>query len=599
SASASASASESESDPESEPADSVAPADAAEDRPEEVEAAAEETDEPAEDAAEEAATAGAAASSDTEASPSGKDRPGEAKRRFRTALGITGGALLVAAVAAAAVAPRFLPEAAQHESNIPSVRSGAGTSTYVCPPTVQRVGEEATSDQAYDSGAQKAGSSLSVMAQGDQAQRIPGVTVLSDDRTVKELSKDLPADEAADGDAAQAADGYSGVKGVVDRAIDTAQASWVKVQPLGGSPSPAAATRTIQQGSGDLTGFAAPGCAPTSNTVWLTGATTTVGHTAVLSVTNPSDTPAGLSATVYTKDGEVSTGAIQSFTLEAGETRSLNLGGTAVDAEASAVKVESSGAPVSASINQSVLRGTTPGGIDTITAGSPDTTQVMTGVSVPGKEASAKLGRSESAGDQNPQVQIADATGAGTQVSVVARDQDGKATELESAAELPANGVLGVDLSSLKAGTWSIEVAGSDSIVATARTMKGTDPKSARDVGYVVATPALSTDQFVAVPTKGDASLRMTAVDGDGTVTVVPVNADGEPGKAATVDVKEGAIAARSMKDLGNPAGLRIAGTSGTVYASVASTSGDSGIGYTAVQQLPLAPGTTQVDVLP
>ncbi|MGO1319370.1 MAG: DUF5719 family protein, partial [Galactobacter sp.] len=525
--------------------------------------------------------------------------PGQAKRRFRTAMGITGGALLVAAVAAAAVAPRFIPEAAQQESSIPSVRSGAGLSTYVCPPTVQRVGEDTTSDQAYSAGAQKATSTLSVLAQGDQAQRIPGVKVLSADRTIKELSKDLPADEAAAGDAAHAADGYSGVKGVADRELDAAQASWVRVQPLGGAPSPAAATRTIQQGSGDLTGFAAPACAPASNTVWLTGVSTTVGHTAVLSVTNPSDTPAGLSATVYTKDGEVSTGAIQSFTLNAGETRSLNLGGTAVNADASAVKVESSGAAVSASINQTVLRGTTPGGIDTITAGTADTTQVMTGVSVPGEKASKELGRSESAGDQSPQVQIADASGAGSQVSVVARDEDGKATELESAAEIPANGVLGVDLSSLDAGTWTIEVAGTAPVVATTRTLKGTDQKSARDVAYIAATPALSTDQFVAVPTKGEATLRLSATGADGTVTVVPVNADGEPGETKTIEVKEGTVSSTSMKDLGNPAGLRIAGTSGTVYASVSATEGDAGIGYTAVQQLPVAPGTTQVDVLP
>jgi hypothetical protein len=535
----------------------------------------------------------------SDTTPSGTKDNGRRRRGLRTAVGIASGALLVAAVAAAAVAPRFIPDSGPRDVGIPQVRSGAGTSSYVCPPTVQRVGDDATSDQAYAAGAQKAGSSLSVLAQGDQAQRVPGVSVLAQDRTVTKLSDDLPADEAEDGDAARATDGYSGVKGVADQAVNTAAAAWVKVQPLGGAPSPAAATRTVQQGSGDLTGFAAPSCSLANNTVWLTGATTTVGHTAVLSVTNPSDTPAGLSVSVYTDQGETTTGGIQPFTLKAGETRSLNLGGTAVDADVSAVKVESSGAAVSASINQTILRGTTPGGIDTITASTPDTTQVMTGVRVPGAKQAKALGTSDSAGDETPQVQIADATGAGAQVSVLARDEDGKTTELVKAAEVPPDGVLGVDLSSLAEGTWTIEVQGTDPVVATSRTLKGTDDDAARDVDYVAATPALSTDQFVAVPTKGSPSLRLTATGEDATVDVVPVDEDGNPGETEKITVKAGRIATTSMDDLGDPAGLRLSGTSGTAYASVTTTQGKAGIGSTAVQQPPQAPGSTTVDVLP
>jgi hypothetical protein len=517
--------------------------------------------------------------------------------RLKAAVGITGGAVLVAAVAAAAVAPKFIPTTDRHHLAVPSVRSGAGTTTYVCPPSPQRVGDDVSSDEAYSAGAQTAASSLSVLAQGDRAQRIPGTEVLAKDRTVKKLSKDVK--DADKGDVVRGTDGYSGVKGVTNQKLDIADSAWMQVQPLGGVPSPAAGIRTIQQGSGDLTGFAAAPCSTTSNTVWLTGATTTLGHTAVLSVTNPSATPAGITATVYTKDGETTTGGIQPFTLKPGETRSFNLGGTAVEAKASSVKVESSGAAVSASVNQTIMRGTTPGGIDTITGGTADTVQVMTGVRTQGAKKSKSLGSSGDTGAETPQVQIADASGSGTQTSVVATDSHGKRKVIKENAEVPADSVLDVDLSSLPKGTWTIQVGASEPVVATTRMMKGDDTKSARDVAYAVATPSLSTDQVVALPTKGHAELDFTSVKGKGSVTAVAVKKDGSLGKSHKIEVGQGKIATLDADDLDDAVGVRLSGLAGTVYASMTTTGPKSGLGSSAIQQLPQAPASTRVDVGP
>lgn len=519
--------------------------------------------------------------------------------RGRAALAVGSGALLVLATAAVAVAPRWVPDVERSGLAVPAARTAAGSSTFVCPPAPQRVGQDAGSDQAYAPGAATASSSISAASLGDQAMRLPGTALLgAQGRVVKRLAPELSEDKAAQS-SGRADDGYSGVKGVAGTKLSSDDAAWLRVQALGGLRVPGAATRTVDQRSGDLSGLAAPSCQSPANTVWLTGASTTVGHTAVLNITNPAATSAAISVTVMTGDGVSTDGAIQPFTLGAGETRSLNLGGTAKDAGEIAVKVQSSGAAVSASVNQTVLRGTTAAGLDVITAaGSPSATQVMTGVRLQDAAVSKKVGNTDAVGDETPQVQIADLSGEGTTADVVARDADGKDHRVTSGISVPASSVVAVPLDSLPAGTYTLRVEAKDVVAATTRLLRGTDPAKTSDVTYVPATDQISTSELVAVPSAGDATLTLAAPDQAAEVTVVPIAADGKQGAAKKVSIAAGGTSDLQLSDLKNPVALQLS-ASGTAYGSLLSTQGDSGMASTALPQAPQPPASSRVDLAP
>ncbi|RKW70637.1 DUF5719 family protein [Galactobacter caseinivorans] len=533
--------------------------------------------------------------------PSGTETPARSgSSKGRKAVAIASGTLLVLATAAAAVGDRVWPSAQHEAMPVPAVELAAGDSVFSCAPTVHRVGNDAPTDRAYAPGAAAAASSIKAIAVGDNAQRLPGAALLAPgDKNLKTLSPDLPAEKAAE-EAVRATDGFSGVKSSLASGITQNDAAWLRVQPLGGLRSQAAAIRTISQSGGDLAGLAAPSCTAPSNSTVLTGASTTVGHTAVLTVTNPSKNAAGVTVEVRTPDGVATTGAVLPFTLGGGETRTINLGGTARDSEAVTAVVESSGAAVGASINQSILRGTTPGGIDVIqgTAG-PGLTQTLPGIQLQDQAASKAVGVSENAGEQTPQVQITDFSGQGTTAELVALGGDGKETSVAKDIKVPASGVASVGVSSLPAGSYTFVVRAEDSVVAGARVLRGTDPAKPRDVAYVQAAEQLSTDQLVAVPSVGDATLRLTAPTGAGKVSVVPIGQDGVSGPAKVIQLGAGTSQSIKVTDLGKPAALRLSGSGGETYASLLTTQGEAGIASTVVPRMQDAPSSARVNLTP
>jgi hypothetical protein len=82
-------------------------------------------------------------------------------------------------------------------------------------------------------------------------------------------------------------------------------------------------------------------------------------------------------------------------------------------------------------------------------------------------------------------------------------------------------------------------------------------------------------------------------------VTAVAVKKDGSLGKSHKIEVGQGKIATLDADDLDDAVGVRLSGLAGTVYASMTTTGPKSGLGSSAIQQLPQAPASTRVDVGP
>ena len=121
---------------------------------------------------------------------------------------------------------------------------------------------------------------------------------------------------------------------------------------------------------GDLHGSAAAACQQPANDLWLVGANTALGRTAVLNLSNASSTPATVSLDLFGAKGQIQAPGSRGLLVAPGTTRSIVLAGLAPGEEQLSVRVRSAGGPVAAVIQQSVLRGLTPGGVDFIVPGN-------------------------------------------------------------------------------------------------------------------------------------------------------------------------------------------------------------------------------------
>ena len=126
---------------------------------------------------------------------------------------------------------------------------------------------------------------------------------------------------------------------------------------------------------GDLQGSAAAACQQPGNDLWLVGANTALGRSAVLNLTNASSTPATVSLDLFGAEGQIQAPGSRGLLVAPGSTRSIVLAGLAPGQERLGVRVRSTGGPVAAVIQQSVLRGLTPGGVDFITPGTAPSVQ--------------------------------------------------------------------------------------------------------------------------------------------------------------------------------------------------------------------------------
>ena len=505
--------------------------------------------------------------------------PRTARSRSKVVLAVATGALLVAGFGAVSVADHFLaPDTDGGPLAIAATSLPVSESTLACGPTIAAAStNQGATDSAYAPGADHAASTLRGIALGDRGMRVPGARIVSGDKT-EQVSKVLPEQDALKV-ATRNEQGLSGTKAVGKGGVKANDSAWFTVQGLGGNASPAAGVRTIRQKDGDLEGFASVPCTAPSTSHTIVGGSTTLGHAAVLVVTNTQQATATVQVDVSTKDG-VSSAGIPQFTLNPGDTRTINLASAASDADAVAVTVNSSGSPVRAAVAQTALRGLVPGGIDSVEAQAELGQKVIIpGVQTQDPAADRSARRTEEAGDLTPSVILYNPAAKKTQATVTAVRDNGTSVDLGSVA-LEGRNVGSVATDVLPAGTYSIVVEADTSVAATARLLRGQDADKAHDVAYIPGASALGNQNLAALPEQGAARLRIFA-DHDAVVTVTPVLGSGTLGKAQRVEVA--AQRTVEVEPAKNAVGLHVASSRGEAYASVVTT---DGVGIAAMNVL-------------
>ncbi|OAV60236.1 DUF5719 family protein [Enteractinococcus helveticum] len=437
-----------------------------------------------------------------------------------------------------------------------------------------------------------AATALTVTAGSDLAGNIPGISYFAatpgtdgpgsaQDITEpldEELQQGPPATAATDGTVRQLAH----YDAITDPSQD-GQPVALAVEPVGGNPGLAAATAQYAATDGDLAGMTTGACTPAAHQHWLTGAITTTGTTAVLSITNPSATNSTVDLAVFGDAGRIEASGASGIVLAPGQTTSMLVAGLAPRQESVAIEVSTSGGPVAASIQQHRLDGIVPAGVDTLQPAATGTNVVVPGIVI--DDDAAAISEGSGLDGQTPQLHIA-STGAAASATISLRGPDGPVDipAEASAVELAPGATTTVDLTGVEPGTYAVAIESDANILASATSLAfnpaadnddATGNTAAVDTAYQSATRPIRGETMVALPALGSpASQLVLSSDADATVNVTPINADGDVG-----ETREQEIAANSAVTVTDDAATAylIETGSSSVHAGVVTTS-DAGI---------------------
>ena len=480
---------------------------------------------------------------------------------------------------------------------VPLAAVPAGSSVGVCPgPARLLEGAPVGTDPQFSPESATARSDVNAVVLGSSAGVLPGSRLASlTGSTLVELAKAAPVSDGP----ATARPAAVPVAGVVTRqGVDGVTVLSADAQ-ADRQPSAGAVLRYTAE-DGDLRGSAAAACQQPGNDLWLVGANTALGRTAVLKLSNASSSPATVSLELFGAEGRIQAPGSRGLLVAPGTTRSVILAGLAPGQERLSVRVRSAGGPVAAHIQQSVLRGLTPGGVEFIApAAAPALRQVIPGVDIQDPGGMAGLTGQPGFGDAGPALQLTVPGSADAVVAIKVFGRDGqKALPGGGVVTAKAGSVTEVPLAGVPAGPYTVSVSSDVSFTAAARVTRGLTAGDASDFAWSPASARLGSQHVVPVPGAGDRYLIFGAPEGRATISYTAVTADGKVHAASAADIAGGTTALIKIP-------VDVAGSQLVGY--LVSAAGDPAYGAVLLQQdgrqdistIAVAPGAAGQEQVP
>ena len=314
--------------------------------------------------------------------------------------------------------------------------------------------------------------------------------------------------------------------------------------PPGSEAAPLVTGSQSQIAGGEsLGGLAIAGCGEAAGDSWLVGGSTDIGRTSLVLLSNPTTVVATVDLVVFGETGQVDAPGSTGILVQPGTQRVVSLAGLAPNLRSPVVHVQSKGGQVAATLQQSIVRGLEPGGVDLVgPSAGPAESQTIAGVIVSnpaGSDAPTEIGGlSEEVTSvrvlvpgtaaATVQVGVTGATGQAAGASVQVDIQPGVATE--------------VPLTGLVPGTYSLKLTASEPIVAAAQ---GSATGSAgRDFAWFASSDALTDEFLVAAAAGPSPQLNLVnAGSADATYTAVA-----DTGASVTVTVPAGGSATMPLE---------------------------------------------------
>ncbi|HSN35843.1 MAG TPA: DUF5719 family protein [Arthrobacter sp.] len=504
-------------------------------------------------------------------------RPASRPQARRLA-GVLAAVALVAAGGGLVSATALTPQGPGSSRSIaaPLAAVPAGSSVGVCPgPARLLEGSPVGTDPQFSPESASARSDVTALVLGSTAGVLPGSRLAAlTGGTLVDIAPDPPVSESPGTPAPANAALTAGV--VSQRAVDAVSVLSADAQT--DRQASAAAVLRYRAEDGDLRGLAAAACQQPGNDLWLAGANTALGRTAVLNLSNASSSPATVSLELFGAEGQIQAPGSRGLLVAPGTTRSVILAGLAPGQERLSVRVRSAGGPVAAVIQQSVLRGLTPGGVEFIApAAAPALRQVIAGVDTQDPSPLADLTRQTGFGDAGPALQITVPGPADAVVAIKLYGRDGeKALPGGGVVTAKAGSVTQVPLDGVPAGLYTVALSSDVSLTAAARVTRGLKAEEASDFAWSAASARLGSQHVVPVPGSGDRYLVFGAPEGRATISYTPITADGKVRAAAAADIAGGTTA--SVKVPGDVEGSPLVGY-------LVSAAGDPAYGAVLLQQ--------------
>lgn len=520
--------------------------------------------------------------------------------RARRLGGVLAAVVLVAAGSGLVSATALTPQGPGSSRPVaaPLTAVPAGSSVGVCPgPARLLEGAPVGTDPQFSPESATARSNVNAVVLGSGSGVLPGSRLASlTGSTLVELAKAAPVSEGPAVTRPAAAAPLAGVvaqQGVDDVTVLSADAQADR------QPSAGAVMRYTAE-DGDLRGSAAAACQQPGNDLWLVGANTALGRTAVLKLSNASGSPATVSLELFGAEGLIQAPGSRGLLVAPGTTRSVILAGLAPGQERLSVRVRSAGGPVAAHIQQSVLRGLTPGGVEFIApAAAPALRQVITGVDIQDPAGLVGLTARSGFADAGPALQLTVPGSADAVIAIKVFGRDGqKALPGGGVVTAKAGSVTEVPLAGVPAGPYTVSVSSDVSFTAAARATRGLTAEDASDFAWSPASARLGSQHVVPVPGPGERFLIFGAPEGRATISYTPVTADGKVHAAAAADIAGGTTA--SIKVPADVAGSQLVGY-------LVSAAGDPAYGAVLLQQdgrqdistIAVAPGAAGQEQVP
>ncbi len=463
------------------------------------------------------------------------------RRRWPVVLGGTG--TLIAAVALVGAGSIFpAVDATRTVQPVPHPVPVGETMANCQGPTQLLAGSAAGADPQFSANSSSTKTQLNAVVLSNAAGTLPGAAVeMLNGKFTSLVTLSKPPAETAQG-APTELDGKPKVRAEVERGRTSDASSVLRVQPLDGQMSRGAGSVVVSSNDGDLQGMAAAPCQTPGNELWISGASTTVGRTGVLMVSNSSASPATVSLELFSNSGLVQAAGSKGLVVPAGTVRSVVLAGLAPGKDALSVHLKSTGGAVSATIQQSVLRGLTPGGVDyLVPTQMPASSVVIPGVRVQGPDAAGKISSQSGYADAATALALTVPGVRDAVVEVRAFGPDGQvALPNGGVFTAKAGSVSEFPLAGLAEGSYSLSLNSDVPVVAAARLSSSTGTGKAVDMAWAPAAQRLGSEHLLTVPQDVGSRLLLTAPEGPATVQLVPISNSGVLGEVRDVELKKG-----------------------------------------------------------
>lgn len=286
-----------------------------------------------------------------------------------------------------------------------------------------------------------------------------------------------------------------------------------------------AASGAATASADDLAGFAASACRPPLLDSWLVGGSGATGAADLVLLANPGTVPATVQLTVFGAAGAQTPPGGVDLVVAPGTQRVVPLAGIALGEETPVVRVSAVGAPIRASLQASITRTLTPGGVDQVgPVAQADTTEVITGITVSRRSGAEDGAAGSPAPDADDDVTVlrmlSPSAAATAHVTVTAVGSTGQLRDPQEVA-LEAGKPIELALDGLTAGSYTVAVDADAPVVAAV--WQATGVGAGDDFAWYTPAPEVSVSSLFATP--GGPTPALSVVNPSGEPVAVTVTA--------------------------------------------------------------------------